>query len=583
MAKQINTRILLKYDTLANWQASAFNGTDATKYLKAGELAIVTLGPDVETNHPENASKQHPLLFKVGDGTHKFDDLAWASALAADVYDWAKAAKAPDEIDTRYAFDIVDGKLQVTETKYIDEVAQTPVVKSYDFVTPTELETALASYYTKTEIDNKLDAIDDKFENLDESITTVTGGTGISVTDAGTGNDHAYTVALDVDGAKTALGLQSAAYVTVESLNATAKGYADDVEAKLPTSADYGVLSVTGKEAIKVTEGQNPEVSLALDASGNVVLSQSATGLKATVDLSAYRLIADDEDTTYGLAYDSDKKVIKLVEGGTDLEIPASDFVADGMLQSVVADKENNTLTFTWNTDGGATVTTVNLTDIADIYTGKNGTTINVAVSNTNEISAEVNAKSITAAHLADELVTAINKDDDTTYEFAATQTALQFTVTPKGGQAETITLVAPEVNTGVMSVTEGSDNGTIAVDGTNVAVHGLTDAAFATAGDGITIADGKIAVADVLGHVHTIGSGNNEFDLIGDHRVDITAGQYVAISAGNEVLSIGQYNSKDGVYIGENKVRTMADKVTSDDFSDEVFIFNCGTASTVL
>jgi hypothetical protein len=33
----------------------------------------------------------------------------------------------------------------------------------------------------------------------------------------------------------------------------------------------------------------------------------------------------------------------------------------------------------------------------------------------------------------------------------------------------------------------------------------------------------------------------------------------------------------------GEHQVRTMGDKITSDDFSDEVFIFNCGSASTVL
>lgn len=87
--KILNTRIQLKYDTLTNWQSGPFNGTDNTKWLKAGELAIVTLVPNKETA-PTSKADQHPLLFKVGTGSHKFDDLPWASALSADVYDWAK-------------------------------------------------------------------------------------------------------------------------------------------------------------------------------------------------------------------------------------------------------------------------------------------------------------------------------------------------------------------------------------------------------------------------------------------------------------------------------------------------------------
>ena len=91
--KILNTRIQLKYDTLAKWQGSKFNGTDENFWLKSGEVAIVTLAPNKETT-PVNTATQHPLLFKVGTGAHKFDDLPWASALAADVYDWAKKSEA---------------------------------------------------------------------------------------------------------------------------------------------------------------------------------------------------------------------------------------------------------------------------------------------------------------------------------------------------------------------------------------------------------------------------------------------------------------------------------------------------------
>lgn len=81
--KILNTRIQLKYDTLANWTASSFK-------LKAGELAIVTLGNVVDGS--AGKADQHPVLFKVGTGDHTFSELPYASALAADVYAWAKAS-----------------------------------------------------------------------------------------------------------------------------------------------------------------------------------------------------------------------------------------------------------------------------------------------------------------------------------------------------------------------------------------------------------------------------------------------------------------------------------------------------------
>lgn len=84
MADQIlKTRIKLKYDTLANW-------TKNDPVILAGELAIAT----IPTAAPAN-KQLPPVMFKVGDGTSKFSQLEWSSALAADVYGWAKAAVRP--------------------------------------------------------------------------------------------------------------------------------------------------------------------------------------------------------------------------------------------------------------------------------------------------------------------------------------------------------------------------------------------------------------------------------------------------------------------------------------------------------
>ena len=84
MADQIlKTRIKLKYDTLQNW-------TTNNPVLLAGEIAVAT----IPNANPAN-KQLPPVMFKVGDGTSKFSELDWASALAADVYSWAKAAVRP--------------------------------------------------------------------------------------------------------------------------------------------------------------------------------------------------------------------------------------------------------------------------------------------------------------------------------------------------------------------------------------------------------------------------------------------------------------------------------------------------------
>ena len=80
----LSTRITLKYDTLANWNASQF-------ILKKGEVAICSL----DTGETAEQSTPPAVLLKVGDGTRKFSELPWASGLAADVYSWAKEANKP--------------------------------------------------------------------------------------------------------------------------------------------------------------------------------------------------------------------------------------------------------------------------------------------------------------------------------------------------------------------------------------------------------------------------------------------------------------------------------------------------------
>lgn len=359
--KILNTRVLLKYGTLTEWQSGKYNSSE---YLKKGELAIVTLAPEVETNHPTTGkdANQHPLLFKVGTGSHYFDALPWASALAADVYDWAKK----------------------------------PTLDVNDLPTlPIEV------------IDN---------------------GTGKFITDITYANNQLTIARGDVAW--------------------------DDIQNK----PGLGVMSVKGKEAISATGDANVEVSLKLDNSGNVALSQSDVGLKAAIDLSEYRKIADDENTIttisagnhmgeitdngtngnhayvingkdwsgviagalaeakeyadnndandnteYHVEYDSANKKIKLVAGAdaSKMEIPTDDFIKDGMIQSVAISEDGKNLTITWNTDAGLDATNIPLSELVDVMTGVDGTTITVNVSADDKISAEIKTGVITDGHIA--------------------------------------------------------------------------------------------------------------------------------------------------------------------------------------
>lgn len=100
--KTLNTRFQLPYDTYTNWSTK-------NPKLKKGEMV------QVEVPAPKDAIVQAPsVLIKVGDGTHNFNDLTWASGLAADIYDWAKAATKPSYSTSELTND--SGFISSTET-----------------------------------------------------------------------------------------------------------------------------------------------------------------------------------------------------------------------------------------------------------------------------------------------------------------------------------------------------------------------------------------------------------------------------------------------------------------------------------
>ena len=75
--KILRTKIALLYKSAAEWDAIK----DTYKPLK-GEVCFCDV--------PESSETNHAILFKVGNGEDVFEDLPWGSALAADVFAWAK-------------------------------------------------------------------------------------------------------------------------------------------------------------------------------------------------------------------------------------------------------------------------------------------------------------------------------------------------------------------------------------------------------------------------------------------------------------------------------------------------------------
>lgn len=119
-SNELQTRIMLKYDSYANW-------TTNNPVLLAGEVAIATIpsGTSVPTKDNREMQDLPNVVMKVGDGSAHYNDLKFVSALAADVYDWAKAAQKP----SYDASEILNLKEFVEDISDIDTNTQYTIVE----------------------------------------------------------------------------------------------------------------------------------------------------------------------------------------------------------------------------------------------------------------------------------------------------------------------------------------------------------------------------------------------------------------------------------------------------------------------
>ena len=231
--KILNARIKLKYDEYANWSAAANQFK-----LEAGEVAVTSV-----PNAIDPVRNAPTIMFKVGDGTKTYNQLGWASALAADVYSWAKADKAP-------VVDITAGSDNVHINKDNATNVYSISVDKQSFVDTNTLYRVKLSGHTLTleKSDNGSSWVTQDTLTLPDNNTTytfnstATSGANFKVTPSG---GTAQTVYID--------GLGSAAFKS-DTYFATADAVAN-IEASLEGAVEAGIAeldaTITGAAAGK--------------------------------------------------------------------------------------------------------------------------------------------------------------------------------------------------------------------------------------------------------------------------------------------------------------------------------------------
>ena len=231
--KILNTRIQLKHDTYANWDTK-------NPILKKGEIGICEVPVGGSAPGADQTTKP-AILFKVGDGTSNWKALPWASALAADVYSWAKAANKP-------SYDY-------------SEITGTPTI-------PTDTNTTYR-LLQDTEDGHKF-----TLQSQEKGTTSWTNVTTITIPDNDTNTDHTYLFAEGTqDGKFEVKDVLGNITYNIPVHNVATRKYVDEKTAGLANA-----MHLVGKATANIVDGSTADPVIAgydftKVAKGDVVLS----------------------------------------------------------------------------------------------------------------------------------------------------------------------------------------------------------------------------------------------------------------------------------------------------------------------
>lgn len=413
-------------------------------------------------------------------------------------------------------------------------------------------------------------------------------------------------------------------------------GYVDEkiaAEAKAREDAVKAINEEAAKHATK-TELSN---GLALKADKSVVDAMyTNTKIDELVQSAKDYADTNDANTEYHVEYDSENKKIKLVAGAdaSKMEIDAAAFIKDGMISNVTIGADND-LVITFNTDSGKEDIILPLDQLVDIYTGVEGARVKVTVNADKSISADLITGSITKAYLDTDVQASLGKadsalqaadiadlatkdevkvvDDKFADYYNKTEANAAFMNLEETNGAIDTKIAALDLankyqakgeyataTQGALAdsalqkadITTGTANGTIAVEGTDVAVKGLGSAAYTdtTAYDAAGAAAAveakltKLETEKVDVNTTAIGTINTTLATYGDivtHNVAEFATKAQGDKADSAIQTVTAPAGTDGKPNGL-KVAREGNDVTIGFDPDVVFVFNCGNSGVV-
>lgn len=321
------TRIQLKIDSLAAWQDVSKTNQGGNLVLNKGEIGLCEI-PASSTE----ATNAPTILFKVGDGTHKFSELNWTSAFAADVHSWAKQSQ--HEFVTNF-LSLKDSSNVTIQSKLdavfaTDQALTNAVAAIQEQITNLAvgaLEGRVQSLENwKTSHENTVAGYGDIItHNASEFATSAQGGKADSAIQSINiaGNELTKTGnTLTADTLKTSLGLKSAAYQESTAFATAAQGSKAD-SAVQSVSLSTGSTNGTVKLTVDNVAGQDVQVkglgsaafteAGAYDAFGSAAAAETAakTYAKNYADDVKKSILGEDLTETY----DTLKEIANWIEG----------------------------------------------------------------------------------------------------------------------------------------------------------------------------------------------------------------------------------------------------------------------------
>ena len=333
-AKYLNTRIILKNDTLANWN-------DSSLILQPGEVAFAKIESSDKYAAPT-------YLMKVGDGTNTFADLKWVAANAADVYKWAKSK----EIKTAGAGNAVTG---VSIVDNDDGTTSVVLNKEVTFATSEELNT-----FINTTLPNVLD------EYITESeLTEILKGYALK--------DHTHTKSEITDFAHThtvaeITDFDSKVKEYDYATKAEAQGYADAKDEAIAAAQDAADNAQDDVDALAAAVGDVADDTTIVEmiAAAQEAATYDDTALKARVEAnegaidiingsgegSVNKKITDaindfaTKVTGDNATYDTFKELVDYVDkhGGEAAGMAAAITILEGIVDGIGGEGEKGTV-----------------------------------------------------------------------------------------------------------------------------------------------------------------------------------------------------------------------------------------------